>query len=83
MNVTSPASPAGSLILGDAYHDPLEPAPITPINAPPYKLLAGTVRAAYANGKGKKNGGDLFIAPGTMVANTGNDHLLVPEDHSS
>ncbi|EJD07407.1 carboxypeptidase S [Fomitiporia mediterranea MF3/22] len=57
---------SGSLTLSDAWGTALEPAPVTPIDAAPYKLLSGTIRSAYAVNHDE----DIKIAPGIMTGNT-------------
>ncbi|KAF9067258.1 hypothetical protein BDP27DRAFT_1365090 [Rhodocollybia butyracea] len=74
-------SSAGTLVLSDAFNSSLAPAPITPtygVNAGPYRLLAGTIRATYNAHRGldsESESGDsvssnIIVAPGTTIANT-------------
>ncbi|KAJ7484247.1 hypothetical protein FB451DRAFT_1231879 [Mycena latifolia] len=46
----------------------LEPAPVTPSDAPPFRLLAGTIRAAFQTARGGK--ADVVVMPGMMTGNT-------------
>ncbi|KAJ7150834.1 carboxypeptidase S [Mycena crocata] len=52
----------------------LEPAPITPSDAPPFQLLAGTIRTAFQTarkGKDVEEGAkDVLVMPGMMTGNT-------------
>jgi Gly-Xaa carboxypeptidase len=73
----------GSLELSDAWGTGLEPAPVTPTDAKPYKLLAGTIKAVYAAHRADKlmvaedgnpslegQSQDIIVAPGIMPGNT-------------
>ncbi|EIN06189.1 carboxypeptidase S [Punctularia strigosozonata HHB-11173 SS5] len=61
----------GTLTLTDAWGTALEPAPITPTDAAPYKVLSGTIKAAYAAHRGLSYEEDaITIAPGIMTGNT-------------
>ncbi|KAL5513065.1 hypothetical protein ACEPAH_3463 [Sanghuangporus vaninii] len=60
----------GTLTLSDAWGNALEPAPVTPIDEAPYKLLSGTIRAAYGTRRNVDNREDIKIAPGIMTGNT-------------
>ncbi|KAJ7636725.1 carboxypeptidase S [Roridomyces roridus] len=63
------AASAGTLILSTPRT--LEPAPITPSDAPPFKLLAGTIRAAIRASSDKIAGDSpVYVAPGMMSGNT-------------
>ncbi|KAF7323581.1 Carboxypeptidase S [Mycena kentingensis (nom. inval.)] len=44
----------------------LEPAPVAPADAKPFRLLAGTIRATRAT----KTSQDVFVTPGIMSGNT-------------
>ncbi|KAJ7117493.1 carboxypeptidase S [Mycena epipterygia] len=46
----------------------LEPAPLTPRDAPPFRLLAGSIRAAFQ--AARKGATDVVVAPGLMTGNT-------------
>ena len=61
----------GSLTLTDAWGTALEPAPVSPTDAAPFKLLSGTIRASYDTRPGLKDGKEIKIAPGIMTGNTG------------
>lgn len=66
------ASSSGyGLTIGNAFHEPLEPAPITPTGALPYKLLSGTIKAAYNTHRLGQNKTSIVVAPGIMSGNTG------------
>ncbi|KAL5537035.1 hypothetical protein ACEPAF_858 [Sanghuangporus sanghuang] len=60
----------GTLTLSDAWGNALEPAPVTSVDEAPYKLLSGTIRAAYETRRNVDNGEDIKIAPGIMTGNT-------------
>ncbi|KDQ15518.1 hypothetical protein BOTBODRAFT_108726 [Botryobasidium botryosum FD-172 SS1] len=81
VNITSPANPAGALVISDAFGRTFEPAPITPTNAAPYKLLSGTIRAAYANGRGRTSGNEMIVAPGMAAGNTDTRHYWALTQH--
>ena len=55
--------------ISTAFDSALEPAPRTPTghNAAPYKLLSGTIRAAF-HARGVS---DVIVAPGMLPGNTG------------
>ncbi|KAI0766929.1 carboxypeptidase S [Trametes elegans] len=69
--VTGENAPAyGTLTLSDAWGAALEPAPISPIDAPEYALLSGTIKATY-NAHRELDGDDnIIVAPGIMSGNT-------------
>ncbi|KAF7348672.1 Carboxypeptidase S [Mycena venus] len=48
----------------------LEPAPITPNDAAPYALLAGTIRATFHAARKDVKDTEIFVAPGIMTGNT-------------
>ncbi|KDQ15508.1 hypothetical protein BOTBODRAFT_54770 [Botryobasidium botryosum FD-172 SS1] len=73
-NITSPTNSAGTLVVSDAFDKTLEPAPVTPTDAAAYKLLSGTIRSAYANGRGRSTGNKMIVAPGMMTGNTDTRH---------
>ena len=66
----APAS--GTLTLSDAFQEGLEPAPITPtgIDATPYQLLSGTIKATYNAHRSISNSDPVIIAPSMMSGNT-------------
>jgi Gly-Xaa carboxypeptidase len=61
----------GSLTLGDPFHDSLEPAPISPLDAAPYRLLSGTIKAAFNSHHNLAGADNIIVTPGTMSGNTG------------
>jgi Gly-Xaa carboxypeptidase len=68
------ASAYGHLALEDAWGTSLEPAPITPTDADaaPFRLLSGTIRAAFnAQNAANESGQGVFVSPGIMSGNTG------------
>ncbi|KAF7971934.1 hypothetical protein HWV62_19379 [Athelia sp. TMB] len=71
---SDPDAPAyGTLNLGTPFMEGLEPAPITPVDAHPYALLSGTIKATYNKHRGRALRGEdeIIIAPGIMSGNTG------------
>jgi Gly-Xaa carboxypeptidase len=70
--LTDADAPAyGSLELSDAWGTALEPAPVTPTDAAPYKLLSGTIKAVYAAHRADGvQSADIAVAPGIMSGNT-------------
>jgi Gly-Xaa carboxypeptidase len=70
VNLTDKDAPAyGTLTLSNAFHGGLEPAPITPTDEEPYKLLSGTIRATY-NARRPLQRDIITIAPSIMSGNT-------------
>ncbi|KAJ7511624.1 hypothetical protein B0H11DRAFT_709566 [Mycena galericulata] len=70
-----PGAPAyGTLTLKDAYGTALEPAPVSPIRgegAEAYRLLSGTIKAAYsAHRAGSSDENEIAVAPGMSTGNT-------------
>ena len=61
---------SGSLVLTDAWGTALEPAPVSPTDEAPYKLLSGTIRATYETRPGVEQEREIKIAPGIMTGNT-------------
>jgi Gly-Xaa carboxypeptidase len=56
----------------DAFHDPLEPAPVSPTagdEAEAYKLLSGTIKSTYSVHRGV-GGDNIVVAPGLSTGNT-------------
>ncbi|KAJ7034588.1 hypothetical protein C8F04DRAFT_1259825 [Mycena alexandri] len=65
-------TPAGAASFGSLSlraMDTLEPAPISPWDAPAYRLLAGTIRTAF-HATRKDEEKEIFVAPGIMTGNT-------------
>lgn len=65
------ASAYGTLTLSDAWGTALAPAPISPIDAPEYALLSGTIKAAYNSHRSLEGDDQIVVAPGIMTGNTG------------
>lgn len=63
----------GTLTLQDAFHDGLEPAPVTPTgnDAAAYQLLSGTIKATYNSHRSLSGTDNVIVAPGMMTGNTG------------
>lgn len=59
-------SPAGTIRLSDPWGKWLDPAPVTPTDAAPYKLLSGTIRQTWNTGRGKASGEPIYVAPSMM-----------------
>ncbi|KAI0741917.1 carboxypeptidase S [Daedaleopsis nitida] len=60
----------GTLTLSDAWGTALEPAPVSPIDAPEYALLSGTIKATYNAHRSLKGDDTIVVAPGIMSGNT-------------
>ncbi|KAM5533864.1 hypothetical protein V8D89_012527 [Ganoderma adspersum] len=60
----------GSLAISDAWGGGLEPAPISPINAPEYALLSGTIKATYNAHRSLTGDDNVVVVPGIMSGNT-------------
>lgn len=67
------ASGRGTLTLSTAFGDGLEPAPVTPTegDVEPYRLLSGSIKAAYNSHRGISGDGHIIVSPGMMSGNTG------------
>ncbi|KAJ6599930.1 hypothetical protein DFH09DRAFT_1303286 [Mycena vulgaris] len=63
-----PAAAYGTLEL--SAPQTLESAPVTPSDAPPFRLLAGTIRTARQGKSGAEKEKDVFVTPGMMTGNT-------------
>lgn len=59
--------------LSTAFGSGLEPAPITPTegDAAPYRLLSGSIKAAYNSHRGISGDDHIVVSPGMMSGNTG------------
>jgi Gly-Xaa carboxypeptidase len=65
------APTAGKLTLTDAWGTALEPAPVTPTeDSAPWRLLSGTIKAAYNAHRGLEGADNIFVSPGIMSGNT-------------
>lgn len=58
----------GKVTLSDAWGDALEPAPISPTDSAAYKLLSGTIRAAWEDAHPTEE--SIIVAPSMMGGNT-------------
>ena len=61
----------GTLAISDAWGAALEPAPISPIDAPEYALLSATIKATYNAHRSLAGDDNIVVAPGIMSGNTG------------
>ncbi|EJD07406.1 carboxypeptidase S [Fomitiporia mediterranea MF3/22] len=61
---------SGSVALSTMWDYALEPAPVTPTDAAPYRLLSGTIRSTYASHRSYSNRDEIKIAPGIISGNT-------------
>lgn len=66
------ASASGSLTLSGAFAGGLEPAPVTPTgkDAAPYRLLSGTIKAAYNSHRSLTGSDTITVVPSMMSGNT-------------
>ncbi|RDX54257.1 carboxypeptidase S [Lentinus brumalis] len=71
----------GTLTLTDAWGTALEPAPISPIDAPEYALLSGTIKATYNAHRSLKGDKSIVIAPGIMSGNTDTRYYWALTEH--
>ena len=70
--LTGKDAPAyGTLTISDAWDTALEPAPISPVDAPEYALLSGTIKATYNSYRELEGNDNIIVAPGIMSGNTG------------
>ncbi|KAF8449022.1 hypothetical protein L210DRAFT_847620 [Boletus edulis BED1] len=62
----------GKVTLSKAFGSGLEPAPITPTgeDAGPYRLLSGSIKAAYNSHRGISGDEHIVVSPGMMSGNT-------------
>ncbi|KAK7036266.1 carboxypeptidase S [Favolaschia claudopus] len=58
----------GSVLIRAPIH--LEPAPVSPIEAKPFQILAGSIRTARQTGMRTTRDDDVYVAPGMMTGNT-------------
>ncbi|KAJ7281787.1 hypothetical protein C8J57DRAFT_82767 [Mycena rebaudengoi] len=72
--VSEEGAPAiGTLTLKDAWGTALEPAPVSPISgdgSAAYKVLSGTIKAAYNAHRSLSGSDTIAIAPGMSTGNT-------------
>lgn len=62
----------GSLILSRPVGRGREPAPVSPTDDAPFRVLSGSVKAAYAMHRGlDAEAGGLVVSPGMKSGNTG------------
>ncbi|THH27465.1 hypothetical protein EUX98_g6722 [Antrodiella citrinella] len=66
--ITSASSSSGSLVLSDAFGNALSPAPPTPLDAEPWKLLMGTIKASL--GESRHSGKQVVVSPMLALGNT-------------
>lgn len=63
----------GTVTLSTAFESGLEPAPVTPTegDAVPYRLLSGSIKAAYNSHRAISGDDHIIVSPGMMSGNTG------------
>ncbi|TRM68974.1 carboxypeptidase S [Schizophyllum amplum] len=66
------APSAGSLTLSAAFTEPLEPAPVTPtdLESHPWRMLSGTIKAAFNAAHQLEGSNNIIVAPGMGTGNT-------------
>ncbi|KAG2113088.1 uncharacterized protein F5147DRAFT_682674 [Suillus discolor] len=77
------ASSYGTLTLSTAFGDGLEPAPVTPSgeDAAPFRLLSGTIKAAYNSHRNISGSDAIIVSPGIMSGNTDTRFYWKLTDH--
>lgn len=63
------AASIANVTLSVAYNSALEPAPVTPTDTEAWRLLSGTIRAAYEDVHGSAK--DVVVTPSMPGGNTG------------
>ncbi|KAG1788220.1 uncharacterized protein HD556DRAFT_907300 [Suillus plorans] len=73
----------GALTLSTAFGDGLEPAPVTPSgeDAAPFRLLSGTIKAAYNSHRNISGSDAIIVSPGIMSGNTDTRFYWKLTDH--
>lgn len=73
MDVDTNGPSCGTVTLSKAFESGLEPAPITPTGGDgvPYRLLSGSIKAAYNSHRGVSGDDHIIVSPGMMSGNTG------------
>ncbi|KAG1908133.1 uncharacterized protein F5891DRAFT_1179654 [Suillus fuscotomentosus] len=73
----------GTLTLSTAFGDGLEPAPVTPSgeDAAPFRLLSGTIKAAYNSHRNISGSDAIMVSPGIMSGNTDTRFYWKLTDH--
>lgn len=73
----------GTLTLSTAFGDGLEPAPVTPSgeDAVPFRLLSGTIKAAYNSHRNISGSSAIIVSPGIMSGNTDTRFYWKLTDH--
>lgn len=73
----------GTLTLSTAFGDGLEPAPVTPSgeDAAPFRLLSGTIKAAYNSHRNISGSDAIIVSPGIMSGNTDTRFYWKLTDH--
>ncbi|KAI0352309.1 carboxypeptidase S [Trametes cingulata] len=80
--ITGKDAPAyGTLTISDAWGASLEPAPVSPIDAPEYALLAGTIKATYNAHRDLEGDDNIIVAPGIMSGNSDTQYYWALTPH--
>ncbi|EIM87292.1 carboxypeptidase S [Stereum hirsutum FP-91666 SS1] len=69
----NPVTPRGEHAYGTltlSTSSTLEPAPITPSDGAPYRILSGSVKATYDSHRNVEGSDGLVVSPGIMTGNT-------------
>lgn len=73
MDVDMTPTARGTVTLSTAFESGFETAPITPTDgdAVPYRLLSGSIKAAYNSHRAISGDDHVIVSPGMMSGNTG------------
>lgn len=61
----------GRINLSDAFQAGFEPAPVTPADEPPFRILSGSIKATYNTHRSLQDKDSVIVAPGVMTGNSG------------
>lgn len=61
----------GRINLSDAFQAGFEPAPVTPADGPPFRILSGSIKATYNTHRSLQDKDSVIVTPGVMTGNSG------------